>query len=294
MKILVYGSANIDMSFRVDHIAAAGETINAHSLSKSAGGKGANQAASLAKAGLPVYFAGKVGADGRFLLDLLGSYGADTGNVVEYEGHTGQAFIQVDRHGQNAILVYPGGNGSITVDEIKKTLGTFEKGDVLVLQNEIVHTAELMEEAKKRGMKIYINPSPFDERVNALPLDAADVFFVNEIEAAALAGLPANTPCPKMLDALAGKFPNSEIILTAGKDGAYYGCGAVRAKGEIVASPVVDTVGAGDTFTGYYIAARCRDYAVPAALALACKAASIAVSRAGAMEAMPFAEEVFG
>ncbi|MDR1949978.1 MAG: PfkB family carbohydrate kinase [Spirochaetaceae bacterium] len=110
MKILVYGSINIDLTFLVDHIAGAGETIGCMALEKSAGGKGANQAASLAKAGMPVYLAGKIGTDGRFLLDLLRSYGVNTDSVAEYEGPTGQALIQIDKKKQNAIVVYtPGG-----------------------------------------------------------------------------------------------------------------------------------------------------------------------------------------
>jgi ribokinase len=123
----------------------------------------------------------------------------------------------------------------------------------------------------------------------------ADAFFVNEIEGAALAGLaPGAGPVfPEILEALVKKFPHAEIILTAGKDGAYYGFGEIREKGDIVDLPVADTTGAGDTFTGYFIAARARGLSVGEALAVACKASSIAVSRKGAMEAIPLAGEVF-
>jgi ribokinase len=293
MKILVYGSINIDLTFSVDHIAGPGETISGLSLEKSAGGKGANQAASLAKAGMPVYLAGKIGGDGRFLLDLLRSYGVNTDHVVEYEGATGQALIQIDRKKQNAIIVYAGGNGRITTGEIERTIGDFSAGDIVIFQNETAHTGELMAAAKKQGLKIYFNPSPCDEKIEKLPLEMADVFFVNEIEGRALARVPADTPYPAVVDALVKRFPKSEILLTVGKDGAYYGFGNTRERGVVVDMPVVDTVGAGDTFTGYYIAARCRNYGVEKALETACKAASIAVSRKGAMEAIPFAPEVF-
>lgn len=293
MKILVYGSINIDLTFLVDHIAGPGETIGGLSLEKSAGGKGANQAAALAKAGMPVYLAGKIGGDGRFILDLLRSYGVDTAYVAEYGGATGQALIQVDKKKQNAIIVYPGGNGSISAEEINRTIGDFSAGDIVVFQNETACTGELMEAAKNRGLKIHFNPSPCDEKIEGLPLEAVDVFFVNEIEGMALARVPADTPCPLVVDALVKRFPGSEILLTAGKDGAYYGFRDIRERGVVVDTPVVDTVGAGDTFTGYYIAARCRNYTVAEALETACKAASIAVSRKGAMEAMPFAPEVF-
>jgi len=127
------------------------------------------------------------------------------------------------------------------------------------------------------------------------------MFFVNEIEAAQLAagnGSPYNgassAPLSETLDKLTERFPQAEIILTAGKDGAYYGYGKTRAKGDIVEVPVIDSTGAGDTFTGYFIAAREKKMDVSGALALACKAASIAVSRPGAMEAIPYGWEVFG
>lgn len=309
MKILVFGSLNIDLTFGVDHIVRPGETISSGSLMKSAGGKGANQAAALAKAGMPVYMAGKIGQDGRFLLSLLESYGVNTRHVFMYEGETGQAIIQLDKNSQNSIVLFGGGNAAITRDEIDRVLAEFTTGDLIVLQNEIVHARQIMETAKKQGLKICLNPSPYDEKIEALPLELADILFVNEIEGAALggacgtfpgakshklpAGLELTSPLSKVLDKLTGRFPKAEILLTAGKDGAYYGCGEVREKGEIVDMPVVDTTGAGDTFTGYFLAARYRGLPVAEALNVACKAASIAVSRKGAMEAMPFAQEVF-
>jgi ribokinase len=303
MKILVYGSLNIDLVFSVDHIVRPGETISSSALEKSAGGKGANQAAALAKAGMPVYMAGKIGTDGEFLLQLLQSYGANTDHVARYGGTTGQALIQLDKNSQNSIVLFAGGNGAIQPEEIDSVLEDFGRGDLIVMQNEITHTAQIMEQAKKRGMKICLNPSPFDEKIEALPLDLVDMFFVNEIEGEALAALgtvqapsrtvPAADPA-EILDRLTGRFPHAEIILTAGKDGAYYASGKNHAKGNIIDLPVVDTTGAGDTFTGYFIAARSKNFSVEESLHLACKAASIAVSRKGAMQSIPFGKEVFG
>ncbi|MFP3090079.1 ribokinase [Treponema sp. TIM-1] len=293
MKALVFGSLNIDLIFSVDHIVSPGETISSSSLIKSAGGKGANQAAALAKAGLPVYMAGKIGQDGTFLLSLLQSYGVNTDRVVRYEGATGQALIQLDKNRQNAILLFSGGNAQITIEEILRTLEEFGRGDLIVLQNEIVHVQKIMEAAKNRGLTICLNPSPYDQKIETLPLDLVNILFVNEIEGAALAGKGAETPLPQVLDRLVTRFPGAEIILTAGKDGAYYGFKDIREKGAIVDMPVVDTTGAGDTFTGYFIAARSRNMPIDRALAIACKAASYAVSRMGAMEAIPLAAEIF-
>ncbi|AEF80495.1 ribokinase [Leadbettera azotonutricia] len=299
MKILVYGAINIDLIFSVDHIAMPGETVSAGDFKRGPGGKGSNQAAALAKAGVPVYLAGKIGHDGEFLLELLRSYKVDTSLVTIYEGATGNALIQVDKNGQNAIVPYAGGNGAITVEEVNKVLGNFGKDDIVILQNEIVHAAEIIAEAKKRGLKVCFNPSPYDEKISSVPLDLVDTFFVNELEGAALAaeggtgGADKNAPFPVILEKLVTKFPHAEIILTAGKEGAFYGFKNERAKGDIVDIPVVDTTGAGDTFSGYFIAARARGIDVNEALRLACKASSIAVSRPGAMEAVPFASEVF-
>jgi ribokinase len=293
MKVLVYGSLNIDFVYSVDHIVQPGETISSFALEKSAGGKGANQAAALAKAGTEVYMAGKIGMDGAFLLELLNSYGANTERVTVYSGMTGQALIQLDRNGQNSIVLYAGGNGEIQLDEIDKVLDSFGQGDAILLQNEILHVAEIMEKAKRRGMKVFFNPSPYNEKIEELSLEKVDIFFVNEIEGATLAVLPLGTPPLLILDRLTKNYPLAEFILTAGRDGAYYGAGNIREKGEIINLPIVDTTGAGDTFTGYYIAAREKKFSVTQALGQACKAASIAVSRKGAMQAIPYAEEVF-
>jgi ribokinase len=293
MNVLVYGSLNIDLIYAVDHIVQPGETISSDSLIKSAGGKGANQAAALAKAGLPTFMAGKIGQDGRFLLDLLNSYGVDTSGVLEYEGATGQAIIQLDRRRQNSIILFPGGNAAIQPEEIGRSLSRFGRGDLLVLQNEISRTGEIMEAAKKQGMRICLNPSPCNAGIEKLPLDLVDVFFVNEIEGFSLTGLSHNTPFAKVLDALVSRFPRSEIVLTLGKEGARYGCGSLRFEAAPVEVEVIDTTGAGDTFSGYFIAAQSRGLSVEESLRLACKAASIAVSRLGAMEAIPTAAEVF-
>ena len=295
MKILAFGSLNIDFLYSVDHISAPGETISSSSFLKSAGGKGANQAAALSKAGLSVYMAGKIGNDGQFILKLLESYGVNTGYVVQDDGVTGHAIIQIDKNGQNSIVLHSGGNGEITDGKIRETISKFSAGDIIVLQNEISNIDTIMKEAKKQGMKICLNPSPFNEKISHLPLETADWLFVNEIEGSALAGLPVPQEAeqPAVLEKLTKLFPSSEIILTAGGNGAYYGSGKIIIKEEIVKVPVVDTTAAGDTFTGFFLAAQLKNMPAKQALEIACKAASITVSRKGAMESIPFANEVF-
>jgi len=298
MKVLVYGSLNIDLVFSVDHIAVPGETISSGSLSRGAGGKGANQAAALAKAGMETWMAGKIGADGTFILELLESYQVETKRIIRYDGPSGQAIIQVDKQGQNSIILFAGGNGLVSTEEIEQCLSFFNAGDLVLLQNEISNTDIIMKKAKASGLKIALNPSPWDDRAKLLPMELADILIVNEIEGAGLAELVSDSAlnevtAMEILEILCSHFPKTEIILTAGKDGAFYGCGKTRASGEIAKVPAVDTTGAGDCFAGYFLAAREQGCSVQDSLNLACKAAAITVSRKGAMESIPFKDEVY-
>lgn len=293
MRFLTYGSTNIDLIFTVDHILKGGETLQSSSLVKSAGGKGANQSTALAKAGSEVYHAGKIGEDGAFLVDLLNGWGVDTRYLRSYEGATGQALIQVDRAGQNAIILYGGGNKAITIEEIDETLADFGEGDMLVLQNEIVHTAHLITRAKERGMRVCMNIAPFDPSVFDLPLDKLDLLVVNEIEGAALARMEEGSPFSLILDALVARYPKTEILLTVGRDGSYYGFEGLRIHQPIIEAEVVDTTAAGDTYIGYYLASIGRGYDAKEAMYRATKASAITVSQRGAMASIPFAEAVF-
>ena len=134
-KILDFGSLNIDIIYKVDHIVKEGETISSFDVIQSAGGKGANQAAALAKAKAEVYLAGKIGPDGQFLLDLLNDYSVNTSLVYTYEGKTGQAIIQLDKNSQNSIILFAGGNKLITKEEVNEVLNNFASGDYILLQN---------------------------------------------------------------------------------------------------------------------------------------------------------------
>lgn len=294
MKFLNYGSINIDLVFSVDHIVGPGETISSSSFFRGAGGKGANQSTALAKAGAKVTHGGKIGLDGQFLVDLLTGYGVDTSLIRLYEGATGQALIQLDKHKQNAIVLYGGGNLQISKEEIDESLSLFGPEDMLVLQHEIVHTSYLIQEAKKRGMKICLNTAPFDEKILALPLHLVDILVVNEIEGAGLAKMAKDASFTDILEALVQGYPSSEIVLTVGKSGAYYAYEQTRLHEPIYDLPIVDTTAAGDTFIGYFLTSRSLGHPTQEALRHACKASGIAVSRLGAMDSIPFGSEVFG
>jgi ribokinase len=290
MKILNYGSLNIDHVYRVPHIVRPGETLSSGDLKLFAGGKGANQSVAIAKTGVEVWHAGKVGGDAQWLLDILKDAGVHTDLVRVWDGPTGHAIIQVAESGENSIVLFGGGNQHIEVGEIEATMESFGTGDVLVLQNEINNVPEIMKAAAKKGMKIYLNPAPFSEEVLSWPLELLDTLVVNETEGMELAK-SEGTP-EEVLDRLTSRYPNIDIIMTAGKQGAYYGRGKAREYVPIVDAPVVDTTAAGDTFLGYYLASRIAGASPRAAMERATVASSITVSRPGAMESIPTASEV--
>lgn len=293
MKIVVYGSLNIDKTFRVDHITGPGETQSSYSIDISAGGKGANQAVALSRAGANVHMAGKIGENGVWMKNLLKTFSVNTDFIRETAGFSGEALIQLDTLGQNCIVLFPGSNQENSIDEMKVVFDCCQEGDWVVCQNEISNVPALIALAHSKGLKVCLNPSPYNQFMDQVAMDCVDVVMVNEIEAAQMAKVGVYD-CEAMLDVLAQRWPNIEFVVTAGSNGAYFGCGTKRFHVPAFIVPVTDTTGAGDVFTGYYLAARIiRNHTVPESLAYACKAASIAISRYGAIPSIPFANEVF-
>lgn len=292
MKVLCYGSLNIDHVYRVPHFVEAGETLSSSSLEVNPGGKGANQAAALAKAGCETYMAGKLGSDGLMLKDTLESYGVDCSHVVITDNPSGHAIIQLDENCQNSIILFPGENRNIKTEEIDTVLSDFDKGDWLILQNEINNLSYLIKSARKKGMVICFNPAPFDESVLSLPIADVDLFVVNEVEGSGMAGLK-DAGYTEILDSLRDKFPTSAVIMTVGANGSYYQKGDKRVYHEAIKCTVKDTTAAGDTFIGFFIASRIQGFSVEKSLDYATKASSIAVSRSGAMASVPYCDEVF-
>ena len=123
MKVLSFGSLNIDYTYKVDHFVQKGETLSSESLQVFSGGKGLNQSVALAKAGVETYHAGAIGEDGKFLLEVLKEAGANTDMVaVRTDVRTGNAIIQNDKEGDNCILLYGGANQAITDEQIDETV----------------------------------------------------------------------------------------------------------------------------------------------------------------------------
>lgn len=289
MKVLVYGSLNIDHVYQLPHFLRPGETLSSLSYQRNSGGKGLNQAIALARAGQEVWFAGGIGQDGLFLRDALTAEGVDVRLLRVTDTPTGHAIIQVDAKGGNAIILYGGANQSVTEDAIRQAIGQCSSGDLLLLQNEINRVPQIIRAAKEQGLQIALNPSPASPEMTAWPLELVDWLLLNEVEGHDLTGFTAPED---ILDALHEKYPACRVVLTLGEQGAYYSDAQQRVHQPAIPAKAVDTTAAGDTFTGYFLQAILAGCTPEKALCRAAQAASIAVSRPGASASIPYATEI--
>jgi ribokinase len=294
--ITVFGSINMDLVATAARLPRPGETVAGNGFATAAGGKGANQALAARRAGGTVRMAGAVGEDDFAgpALALLGQAGADLARVKSVAGPTGVAIIVVGGDGENMITVVPGANGAVTPDDAEAAVGAMAKGDVLMLQFEI--PAESVERAltlaRARGVRTVLNLAPLIADAARLGR-LADVVVANETEFELLAGerhesAAAREAAMVRLHAETGQT----IVVTLGADGvvAIDGGRMHRAAGLKIVP--VDTVGAGDTFCGYFVTALDAGLDVPTALRRAAAAGSLACLKAGAQPAIPVAAEV--
>lgn len=288
-KIINFGSINIDHVYRVPHLVKPGETLSSLDLVTGLGGKGANQSVAIARAGVSVAHVGRVFKGDRWAVALLASTGVDTDNIALIEGASGHAIIQVDDQGENAIVLHGGANQSFSIADIESALNRNQQARYLLMQNETNLLAETFELAQAKGIKIVLNPAPMTDNIKDLPLAKLDTLIVNQGEAEALCGA---ADIDQMTQQMAALAPQTRVVVTLGGDGAM-----LLANGEVthINSPsvdVVDTTGAGDTFVGYFLAGVAEGMNDHDALQRACLAGSIAVTRQGAITAIPDRSEV--
>lgn len=284
MKILNFGSLNIDKVYKVPHFVRPGETIASENYQCFPGGKGLNQSIAAARAGQQVFHAGCVGADGRLLKEVLEESGVDTRYVRETAGVTGHALIQVSPAGENCIILFAGSNYENDNGFIDEVLAGFGQGDILMLQNEISGLDHLLARGREKGMRIMLNPSPMDESLKKADLSGVTWLMLNETEGWELTG---QKEPDRILDALLERYPGMQVILTLGGDGAVWCNNKGRFSQPCFPAKAVDTTAAGDTFTGYFAAAMVEGKSARNAMRLAACAAAITVSGEGASVSIP-------
>ena len=293
MRILNFGSLNLDYVYAVDHFVRPGETLAALSRTVKAGGKGLNQSVALSRAGAAVFHAGCLGSGGELLKTVLETNRVDTGFLLSVPEAQGHAVIQVNAAGENCILICGGSNRCVPEDHIRRVMDSFAPGDWLILQNEINGLPLIVELAAARGMHIALNPSPFDAAINDIDLSKVDWLLTNEIEAEQLSG---NADPEAAWEKLHARYRGLSLLVTLGSQGsmAWHATGGTvafhREKARSV--KVVDTTAAGDTYTGYFIAGLMEGLQFPVCMQRAGLAAAIAVTRPGAAGSIPWKHEI--
>lgn len=287
MTIYNLGSINIDLVYRLPHLAAAGETLAATHYDQGLGGKGANMSVAAARGAARVCHIGAVGFDGRWALQRMLEYGVDTTHIVEVSGATGHAIINVDEDGENAIVLWPGANALIDDQQIGRALSQAATGDILVMQNETSGQRTAAEMAKKLGLQVVYAAAPFDAKAVQAVLEYVDVLVLNEVEAAQLQ--QATGQAPNALDV-------GNVIVTLGAEGCRWYQNSAKLETDFPSIKVdpVDTTGAGDTFTGYVIAGLDRGLPMAQSIQLATKAAALMVTRHGTADVIPDLKEIQG
>jgi ribokinase len=260
-----------------------------------AGGKGLNQSVALARAGACVSHAGCLGAGGELLKALLEENGVNTDCLVPVQEMQGHTVIQVNPEGENCILLFGGSNRCVPDEHIRKVISSFNPEDWLILQNEINGLPLIVDLASARGMKIALNPSPYDGNLKEVDFGKLHWLLVNEIKAEQITGEKEPDLVWKKLHS---QYSRLSLLMTLGKQGsvAYQADGtAIKTHREkAVVVQAVDTTAAGDTYTGYFLAGLMEGMPLPACMRLAGRAAAVSVTRPGAAESIPWRNELEG
>ena len=289
MKILNFGSLNLDYMYQVSHFVQPGETLSALSQTVKPGGKGLNQSVALAKAGAKVFHAGCLGVGGEMLRLILEESCADSFFLRDVNELQGNAMIQVNPDGQNCILLFGGSNQCMTEARIDETLSHFSAGDWLVLQNEINLIPYIVDNAFEKGLTIVLNPSPYNNKLADVDLRKISWLLVNEVEAEQLSGSPEPE---KAREQLLKKFPDLNLLITLGSKGSLAFTKTETIFQTAFPAEALDTTGAGDTYTGYFVAGLTEGLPFQECMRRASLAAAISVTRPGAAESIPDRSEV--
>lgn len=296
--IVVFGSFVVDLMARSAHIPVPGETIKSSLFRMGAGGKGSNQAVACKLSGGDVTIVTKVGND-AFAQALYRQYekiGLSTDYVfVSQQTQTGNALILVDEGtSQNAITVTPGACETFTADDVEKAAPLLSKAKILLTQLEVNQDANerMIDCARENGVKIVLNPAPIHP-ISDQFLRKADIITPNEVEAAALSGIPIKTPedAAQAAKVLMDKGVPA-VVITLGKQGVL---AATKSRCRLFQNydvKVVDSTGAGDAFNGGLVTALSEGKDLFEACAFANVVSNLAVTKLGTAPAMPTREEI--
>lgn len=297
-KVIVFGSMNMDLSISAPRMPEAGETLAGSDFLTNAGGKGANQAVAAARLGAPTHMLAAVGEDafGERLAAGLAASGVDVSGVRRLAGTSTGVAVIVRTEGENRIVLSSGANHGLSGEDVTADLRRVARqGDVLLVQGECdaAATEAALRTACELGLVTIFNPAP----ARPVPDDlwpCVDLVCLNETECEVMCGaLPADAETCRAAAARLRALGAGAVVITLGGAGSF----GVDVDGSELRAPavparVVDTTGAGDTFIGALAAGRVRGLALEAAMRWGARAAALTVSRLGAQQSIPTAEEV--
>ena len=276
--VVVVGSANLDLVARATRLPKPGETVSGSHFFEACGGKGVNQAIAAARAGARTALIGALGRDhaGETLLAALVKDGVDVSAVQRVSVPTGRALIGVSDDGENSIIVVPGANHAISIDDIEKHKALISSAKVLLCQLEVpLSVVQHAFELAGSSTTCILNPAPAQALSNSL-LGVVDIITPNEHEVKLLGG------ASKLLS-----LGVKTVIVTQGEKGAI----VVDASGERQVDPFnvtpVDTTGAGDAFCGMLAARLATGESITAALRAAVISGALATQTEGAVPSLP-------
>lgn len=297
LKCAVIGSVNMDMVVRVDKFPMPGETRTGDSFAVVPGGKGANQAVALGRLGGDVAMAGCIGDDasGNTYIENFKKNNVDISALTVKPGcTTGTAVIEVERAGENHIIVVPGANNECSLEWLENAVENVKDRDIILFQLEIPHATvwNAIRKLHEMGKTIILDPAPA-VRLPDEVLACVDYITPNETELRIVtADLPEEADMEQRMEYLRARGVKN-VIAKTGADGAYAltDAGYVRAPGFKVTP--VDTTAAGDTFNAGLARALSGGADIKTALIFANAAAAISVTAAGAQGGMPKIEDVY-
>ena len=300
MSISILGIFVADLVFFGEKIPVEGETILGKNFVIGPGGKGSNQAVAAAKAGSKTFFISKIGDDqfGSMATEIYENSGVDYSNVIISKDHsTGAAGILVNEGtGANAINVFPGAAGAITIEDIDKAEEAIKNSSIFLTQLEAPKdvVTYALKKAHSLNVKTILNPAPAAEIDESL-FSMIDYFTPNETEASFYLNKEitneedAKNSSKDLLD-----LGIKNVVITLGEKGVYFQNrdDSLYVPSLDLGNKVVDTSGAGDAFNGAFATALCEDKSIKDSLIFANTFAGISTTRVGTAKSMPTREEI--
>lgn len=295
-NVCVVGSIRMDFVVHASRFARPGETVLGERFETHPGGKGAGQAVAASRMGAQVSLVGCIGEDdwGSQLRGVLTADGVDIHHVRTCErSHTGAGIITVVPGGEHMVVVAPGANGQLKVDDVDAADKTIAAADVLVLQAEIAEAANLraIEIARKAETTIILNAAPASGASQEL-LAHVDLLVVKRDEARTIVGDTDGEISPAGLARRLASLGPERVVITLGAEGAIHFNGTDVKTFDAIPTEAVDMTAAGDAFVGALAVLRSEGARLPEAVRHASAAAALASSTCGAIPSLPTREKV--